>query len=209
MAALLRRLAIAAVGGAVVCLIAAGCQPEPSPTASASPTPTPTISVGPPSPTPIETEKPQVETLPAACEDVYSAAMLASLNQQIPPLNDPGVTMLSTQNVDLIELLDSGIPTLRCSWGGPSEYGMATNISLIDAGQSSSVLATLGSSGFACEEYADGYLCSIAEGGVDFDDQQYEFGEIHYVTEDVWVATSWLNFRPEGVTEDIVQHLWG
>lgn len=195
----------------MLCLTATGCQPEPAPSASESPTPTPSIRVSSasPSPTPIATDKPTAATLPASCEDVYSAEMIASLREQIPPLNDPGVTMLSTQNVDLIELLDSGIPTLRCSWGAPSEYGMATNISLIDAGQGSAVLATLGSSGFSCDAYADGQLCSAEGGGVDFDDQQYEFGEIHYVTDAVWVATSWLNFRPDGYTEDIVQHLWG
>ncbi|GAA1468559.1 hypothetical protein [Microbacterium thalassium] len=207
-APLWRSAAVLVLAGGL-CLAGTGCQPEPAPT----PTPTSTPSAAATTavtqtPTPIETEKPQ-DALPASCEDAYSAGMLATLTQQIPPLNDPGVTMLSTQNVDLIELLDSGIPTIRCSWGGPSEYGMATNISIIDAGQSQAVLTTLQSTGFACQTYADGWLCSIEERGITFDDQEYSNGEFHYVSDGAWVATSWLNFDATGVTEDIVQHLWG
>src|SRR5688572_15033779 len=118
---LLLRAAAALAGVAVVAAVATACQPEPgasptpsdeaAPSATAeSPSPTPTRS-----PSPIETNLPDAGfALPDRCEDLYSAEMLASLQAQAPPLNDPGVTMNATQNVEALELLASGIPTMRC-----------------------------------------------------------------------------------------------
>ena len=122
----LQRAAAAAAAAAVLCLGLVGCQPEPVPTsaptpsssasASAAPSPSPTGS-----PSPTETAEAGEEiALPAACEQIYSPEMLAALQQRVP-LNDPGITMTSTQNVGALEILTSGIPTLRCTWGAPSE----------------------------------------------------------------------------------------
>ncbi|MEU1972314.1 hypothetical protein ABZ477_11695 [Microbacterium sp. NPDC019599] len=176
----------------------------PSPSASASPTPSPT-----PTPTPSATASGDDIALPAACEDLYSASMLASLNAQAPPLNDPGVTMYATQNVDLLEILNSGIPTIRCTWGAPSEFGLATNVSIVDAGQSAAILTALRNAGFGCAEVDGGTICRISQQRVDLDDNVVKFGETHYVRGNGWVSTSWLNFAPVGYTEDIVDTLWG
>ncbi len=135
--------------------------------------------------------------------------MLATLMAQAPPLNDPGVTMLSTQNAELLEIMGSGIPTIRCSWGGPSEFGLATNVSIIDAGQSAAILAAVQSSGLGCADYAGGTICRIEQKRLDFDDQEVAFGETHFLRGNGWVSTSWLNFAPEGYTEDIADTLWG
>ena len=156
-------------------------------------------------PTPIETNLPDAGfALPEQCEDIYSAGMLASLNAATPPLNDPGVTMNATQNVDALELLTSGIPTIRCSWGRPSESGLATNVSVVDAARTAALLDALRAAGFGCESIWEGTLCQIEQRTVDLDDNEVTLGESHFVRGDGWVSTAWINFAPEGYTEDIV-----
>ena len=214
-----RRASAAAVAMTLAALLVTACAPEPR---EASPTPPPTSSrptatdsASPtqeptPTPTPSASAAPDDEiTLPAACEDIYSAAMLASLNEQAPPLNDPGVTMHSTQNAQLLEILMSGIPTIRCSWGQPSEYGLATNVSIIDAGQSAAILGALQASGFGCAEHDGGRICRIEQKRIDLDDEEVTLGETHFVRGNGWVSTAWINFAPEGYTEDIADTLWG
>jgi hypothetical protein len=131
------RLRVVAVVAAAVAAsaILSACQPEPSATPTASePSPSASPTQTSPAQTPSASPSPTADAgfeLPAMCEDIYSAKMLASLEAANPPLNDPGVTMDSSQNTDALELLGSGIPTIRCSWGKPSEYGLATNISIV------------------------------------------------------------------------------
>lgn len=205
-----RAVTAAAVLAAAVVLSA--CQPEPG--LSPSPTPTPTVTPvtpapEPTTPTPIETNLPDAQ-LPAACEDIYSAEMLAVLNEEIPPLNDPGITMLSTENVDAIEILESGVPTLRCTWGLPSEYGLATNVTLVDAAQADTLWNSLLNTGFVCsEEERGGFTCDISQRGVDLDDHEYFTGEVHMVVDGIWVATRFLNYTPSPYVSDIAATLWG
>ena len=199
------------IGGVVLVTIAAlatGCRPEP-----ASPTSSPSVTLKDPTPgpsvTPIETEKPQAGfDVPDDCELIYSPAMLASLNAANPPLNDPGVTMLSTENADLLEIIHGGAATLRCSWGTPSEYGLATNVTAIDEEQGAALVEALGAAGFGCEALGDGTVCRIEQKGVTLDDEEYTRGETHYVGDGGLVTTSWINFAPDGYTEDIVATLW-
>jgi hypothetical protein len=202
---------VMAAGAVVVALsaLATGCRPEsPTPTSSPSVTldkPTPGPSV-----TPIETEKPQAGfDVPASCELIYSPEMLASLNAANPPLNDPGVTMLSTENADLLDIIEGGATTLRCSWGKPSQQGLATNVTAIDGEQEEAVVAALTQAGFGCEPLGDGTVCRIEQRGVSLDDQEYVRGETHYIGAGGLVTTAWLNFTPDGYTEDIVATLWG
>jgi hypothetical protein len=204
------RVAVTLATIAVLTVGIVGCQPEPSPTTSATSGSTTSSPPTAPSPSPVETELPDAGfTLPTSCEQLYSPAMLASLDEQNPPLNDPGVTMSATQNVKALELLASGIPTIRCSWGEPSETGLATNVSVIDAAQSEALLGTLPNEGFACEPFADGTLCHTEQTVVDLDDNVVTIGETHYVRGDGWISTATINFAPDGYTEDIVATLWG
>jgi hypothetical protein len=210
---MVRGAAVLAALGIVVALGTA-CQPEPGPSASPSsestPSSTPRTPSASPTPTPMETNLPDAGfALPERCEDIYSAEMLASLGSAAPPLNDPGVTMNATQNVDALELLTSGIPTIRCSWGGPSEYGLATNVSVVDAARTAALLDALRAAGFGCESAWEGTLCQIEQRTVDLDDNEVALGESHFVRGDGWVTTAWVNFAPEGYTEDIVSTLWG
>jgi hypothetical protein len=197
---------------AAVAFVATACAPEPDPSGTSSPdsTPTPTLPTPKPVPTPTETNLPDAAfALPERCEDIYSDEMLAALNAANPPLNDPGVTMNSSQNVEALELLTSGIPTIRCSWGQPSESGLATNVSVVEAARTAALLDALRASGFECETIWEGTLCQIEQRTVNQDDQEAVLGESHFVRGDGWVSTAWINFAPEGYTEDVVSTLWG
>ncbi|MDY0909188.1 hypothetical protein [Microbacterium sp. CFBP9034] len=198
----------------VAAAVTVACQPEPGPevtqTSTSAPTPSLTPRPGGSSPTPIETEAPDASfELPEGCEALYSPAMLETLEADNPPLNHPEVTMLSTQNVDLIDIIESDAPTLRCSWGEPSEYGLATNVTVVDDDQSAFIGDELRNSGFECAALGDGTICRTEQKGVTLDDEEYAGGETHYLGGGGWVTTAWINFSPEGYTEDIVATLWG
>jgi len=210
----LQRAVAAAAAAAALCLGLVGCQPEPvatsapTPSSSASPSPSPSPSpTGSPSPT--ETAQAGGDIpLPTACEQIYSPAMLAAL-QQRAPLNDPGITMTSTQNVGALEILTSGIPTLRCTWGAPSETGLATNVSIVDPAQSAAVVDALAGSGFTCEPIDGGTACRFERTVITQDDVQVSLTETHVLRGNAWVSTATVDFEAEGYSEDIVATLWG
>ena len=87
--------------------------------------------------------------------------------------------MTSTQNVEALELLSSGAPTIRCSWGLPSESGMATNVTIVDAEQSAAVAAALANAGFACADELGGTVCRFAQSMINQDDEIAELAETH------------------------------
>ncbi|WP_224752197.1 hypothetical protein [Microbacterium helvum] len=209
------RLAVGVAALLLVAGAATGCRPEPGPTGTSTPVDTPssspTLQIKTPTPDPSvsPTDKPQAGfEIPQACEEIYSAAMLAQLQSANPPLNDPGVTMLSTENADLLEIVHGGATTLRCSWGKPSEYGLATNVTVIDGQQAADLPPVLQAAGFGCEPLGGGTVCRIEQSGVTLDDVPYSRGETHYVGDGALVTTAWINFAPEGYTEDVVATLW-
>ena len=190
----------------------AACAPEPGPGATPSTSATPSLSIRPgdPSATPIETRLPDAGfEVPGTCEEIYSASMLARLEATVPPLNDPGLTMLSTENTDLLEILDAGAPTLRCTWGAPGEVGIATAVTAVDGETASTIVDTLAGAGSECEALGDGTVCRIEQKGLTLDDQEYTKGETHYVGGGGWASTAWINVDTSGYTEDIVATLWG
>ncbi|MBD8022048.1 hypothetical protein [Microbacterium gallinarum] len=204
------RTLVGAVALIAIAASLAACRPEPEPSATPTRSTTPTTTAtATPTVTPTPTPTAAAFVVPATCEEIYSAGMLATLEDENPPLNDPGVTMLSTQDVDLLEVIDSGLPTLRCSWGQPSEFGLATNVTAVDADQTAFVDEQLRSGGFDCTTLGDGTICSMEQKGVTLDDEEYSSGETHYIGGGGWVSTAWINFNPDGYTEDIVDTLWG
>ncbi len=199
--------------GVAVALLAAGCAPEPAaaPAGSAS---TATTAASRPSaaptaePTPGATASDDI-AVPSACAALYSAEMTATLNAQLPPLNDPGVTLFSSQNSAALELLDSGIPTLRCTWGAPSTAGLATNVSIVGADAARSLQNALAAEGFGCEAVSGGTECSIQKQTIDLDDKLVTTGEVHYFRGNGWICTAYVDVIPDGYTQDIVDVLWG
>lgn len=201
----LRSAVLAAVAAATLAVGLSACAPEPAST------PAPSGSTAPASPSASTSGTPSATpaaALPADCAGAYSADMRTTLEEQGLPLNDPGVTMYSTDNATILELLDT-VPTLRCTWGVPSEVGVATNISLVDAQQSAAVSDALAADGFACENEDEATICRLEQRGVTLDDNEYARGETHALKGGLWVATAWLNVAPEGYTEDILATVGG
>ena len=201
---------IAICGAALV-----GCQSNAPGAAKEAPSATPTAVATPAvsesaAPVPIESEQgaPVGFAVPDHCEDAYSATMLTTLGTESPPLNDPGLTLLATQSFAGLDLLDSGIPTLRCSWGEAGERGLATNISAVTDAESARVMASLQESGFTCVAHGEGTLCTFSEKTVTRDDVVVELGESDYFGEGGWVATSWVDYLPAGYTEDVAATVW-
>ncbi|HWI32208.1 MAG TPA: hypothetical protein VNT50_12010 [Microbacterium sp.] len=202
------RTAFAVAGAALMVAALAGCAaPDPEASSSASPTSSPSPSNASPSPTASDDTGSALE-LPTACEDIYSDAMLAEMQATASPLNDPGLTMLSTELAAGLEVLDTA-PTLRCTWGAPSEFGLSTNVTIVDAEQSASIEQAAVEAGMTCEAYAGGTICRIETEHLVEGDVYAVVGETHYLRDDGWIATHRINLAPEGYTEDIVATLWG
>jgi len=192
----------------LLAVVLSGCVAESATTPSEAPTSaTPTSSAAAdPSPTPEASETTAGIALPDDCAQIYSPAMLSSLEQEGLPLNDPAVTMLATQNAALLGDLET-LPTLRCSWGAPGSVGITTNVTVVDAPQAAAIETELAEGGFGCGDQGGGTVCSIEQRGVSLDDVPYVRGETHALRGNVWVATSWLNHPLDGYVEDILATL--
>ncbi len=205
-----RRALTVAVAFAAAALLA-GCAPSPVPPVGSPVAPSAAPTSGAPGASPTSSPSPTPTgtiALPPRCEGIYSPAMLATLTTQVPPLNDPGVTMYSTQNADGLDLLGSGIPTLRCSWGKPSSVGLATNVSIVTAAQSAALRQSLQNQGFACAPAHGGTLCTLAQ-QMPQGDTIVKMGEYQFLRGNGWVTTRWITADPAGYMADIVATLWG
>lgn len=206
----MRSRSLAVVVVAVGAVVLAGCDALPTQT----PDPTASVSSAAPRPTGTSTTAAPYPTsdadfaVPDSCDRLYSPAMLDELTRTNPPLNDPGITIYASENVEALEILSSGIPTLRCSWGAAGAPGLVTNVSLVSADQSDELREAFTSSGMACEAVGSGTVCRIEQETIDREDTIVRIGETHYLQGEGWVATHWVDFAPEGYTEDIVATVW-
>ena len=113
---LLRRggLAVVVMSTVIVSAVAlAGCTAAPEPTPTSTGDPTPEITTLGEAPEASETPSPEPVadiSIPASCEDIYSAEMLSLLQAGNPPLNDPGVTMDSTEVPEALDIV-----RIRCA----------------------------------------------------------------------------------------------
>ncbi|MDN8549190.1 hypothetical protein PUW81_008725 [Microbacterium sp. NM3R9] len=196
---------------AAVALLASGCATPvggaatPAPTeTSVSPETTPTAT-----PTPLETEAPAEEiALPASCDELFTGDLRAMLDAEIAPLNDPGVTMYSTENAEALTLLEAGVPSLRCTWGTPSDRGIATTVALVSDEQAQQVTDALTTAGFGSESADGGEYYRTSQQMLSMDDTVVELGETHFLRGNAWVATRWINYGPESYTPGVVGALW-
>lgn len=204
-------LPVVLIGALAACATNPGST-TPSSSASASDAPRPTETTEPApettEPAPDATGKPGAFALPETCEDVWTPEMFAELSSTA--LNDPGVTMLSTEVVEALELLDV-VPSLRCTWGQPSEWGIATTVAAVDEAQGAALADALRAEGFAC---ADGEVqrCERSQtlpGEVE-GEPETTLGETHLIGDGGWVASHWLNAEVEPEYSDsIAAQLWG
>lgn len=219
---------------AVAALMLSSCAPEeggatPSPTLTSSPSPTAGSddtghAVATPSPqpspdgtagsTPEPTATPDagVIALPTSCESIYSPGRLAELQRDAPPLNDPGLSMSASGVEEAVEALDSlqeaGM-SLRCTWGTPSEWGLATHVSTVTASEAALLQEAFVAQGLDCSDMNGGTMCRIVVApGPDDEFMDHSYGETHFFRSGTWIATAWLNFGPEGYTTDIIDTLW-
>jgi hypothetical protein len=144
---------------------------------------------------------------PTDCRQVYSPEMFASLEATGLPLNDGSVDdSLGTTDPDLAAVIAQN-STFKCSWGSAGDYGLNTSITQVSAESSTAVLDRLSVLGFDCYEESQGTRCVQSDTVTD-ELGTYRTGESHFVRGGVWVATHWVNFAPDGYTQDVIASLW-
>ncbi|MCW4456621.1 hypothetical protein [Microbacterium sp. MPKO10] len=140
---------------------------------------------------------------PTSCDEIYSAEMYDYLTGTGMPLNDPSVADNVGSKDEELAAVIAGTNHLNCSWGYAGDYGLTTSITRIDAGTQDSVRARMDAQGYDCHDELGGTRCIIS-----FADGGGHVGESHFFREGLWVATSWVNFAPNGYTPDIVETIW-
>jgi hypothetical protein len=200
------RMRLAALAGVllVAAALATACTPGTTVPGGSTTLAAPPVS-GRPSETPAQT--PVAATLPGSCDGLYSPAVYAALQQDDGPLNDPSMPLSSTQISEALQVLDSGLPTLRCTWGGPSGTAFSTNASVVDSGRAARVQDALDEAGFACRPLSSGILCTVSGTTTDAGDAVVQHGETQYLDGAVWITTAWVGALPDGYTQDIVAAL--
>ncbi|UIN29712.1 hypothetical protein [Microbacterium binotii] len=122
--------------------------------------------------------------------------MRSRLDAELAPLNSGGVSLPATQVESLRGLIDSGVPTLRCTWGTGAGSALATSVTIVDPADAPRIQDMLAAAGFVCADNSGGILCSNGN-------------EADFLRGNGWVATSWSGNAPDGYTEDVVATLWG
>ncbi|KQO10332.1 hypothetical protein ASF06_09190 [Agreia sp. Leaf244] len=116
----------------------------------------------------------------------------------------PGQATLGTQEATLLPLLESR-EHLDCFWvapGGGSGMGLSTSISLAASDELASLVSQLTAAGFGCTEQSGGTRCAV-----DRSDEYALWGETHFIGGGLWIATFYVDFAPDGYTDDIVRTL--
>jgi hypothetical protein len=149
--------------------------------------------------------------LPSSCESIYSPAYLDMLGSSPEIVLNPewtatpGQATLGSTDPALIALL-KGRERLDCFWVSPvgaSGIGLATSISLSGSDDQAVLLAQMTAAGFACTQQHAGTRCEI-----DRTDANASWGETHFIGGGLWIATSYVDFAPDGYTDDIVATLF-
>ena len=176
----------------------------------ASPTSTPAEPVvEDPSPTPTATPSPPAVALPAECEDAFSPEYFA-LRTEYPwnPLNDETVADSSVLKDEALETIRAGLPQLRCTWAGAGEEGILGSINDVTSAQAGQALLLLKEAGFECVDHRGGTACSKGL-AINEENGATIMGEEHFLRDNIWISTFWLNIDIEGYNDDIIGVLWG
>ncbi|MFD4421799.1 hypothetical protein ACFWN7_09875 [Agromyces sp. NPDC058484] len=187
------------------------------PAASGTPTPSATIPDGATDTAttqPAESEAPPAEAgvvIPASCEGIYTRDWTPDFEGLVlnPAwTNEPnsGVRFGSRDEV-AVHVLET-TTKVTCKWGNPkggSDRGLTTNVAVVDVAQATAMREHFETVGYSCYDELEGTRCVI-ETEPTPDGQS---GESHFLRDDVWVATLWVNAGPDGYTHDIVTAIFG
>jgi hypothetical protein len=193
-----------------------GCSAGAGGKSSAPPEPDePTTSSAPPATT--STPEPSgpdtavgATALPSSCDSIYSPAYLDMLRSTPGLALNPewtatqGQATLGSTEPALIALLKA-TERLDCFWVSPaggSGVGLSTSISLSQSDEQAGLLAEMTAAGFTCAQQGAGNRCEI-----DRTDDYASWGETHFIGGGLWIATSYVDFAPDGYTDDIVATL--
>ena len=199
----LGRLALLGTAAALTAALLSGCsgatppddKTDGSEAPTAQPRPTPSSVAG---PNPVGT------VLPGECESIYTPAMFEGLQEDLPPLNDESMSDPNFSNTDELEEMFRSLEYLQCTWGRAGEIGIVTGVAKVTEEQSTEANDVMESSGFDCYEQNQGTRCVKSERL-----EGNRLGESHFLRDDVWVSTFWLNAPIRGYTENIAQAIWG
>jgi hypothetical protein len=170
---------------------------------SAAPTPSETPS---PTASPVAAETP----LPATCGGLFSVSMANTIKAKSLVLNpawsktqSPGPATLDSKLAAVLKVAQG----INCYWLSPqggSGVGIVTRVVHVTPAQSATIIARMKALHWSV----------IAENGghrwyYSHSDPNGTFGESHFVRADVWFATRWLEYGPNGYTADMVKKVFG
>jgi len=204
-------VALVAVVGLVVGIVAASAElfggPEPGGPADAAPlvpsAPPAVRSTG----SPGDAEAPAVDLLPASCGDLFGSdltgRMLASgvvLGEE-----DPGLEP-SLDDPALAELI-RGFHAIRCEWtpaSGDDGRSVDTTVAVVVPARLPALEARFAELGYSSASELGGtryYWQGVAGGQA--------VGEAHLLRDGLWFATHWVGLGPYGYTADMVEQVFG
>lgn len=144
--------------------------------------------------------------IPTDCAEIYTrdwASEFAPLVLNPAWTLEPGSGVhLGSNDETAAELLTANA-VITCTWATPnggSDRGLTTNVAAVSEAERAAMSAHFGANGYACYEELEGTRCVI-ETAPSPDGQS---GESHFLRDDVWIATHWVNTGPDGYTHDIV-----
>jgi hypothetical protein len=181
-----------------------------APTSSGSAAPAETSTATPVAPSATRDPAAGAAVIPPSCESIYSPGYLETLRASPGVVLNPewtatpGQASLGTKEDTLLPLLESR-EHLDCFWvapGGGSGMGLSTSISLAASDEQASLVSQLTAAGFGCTEQGNGTRCAV-----DRTDEYALWGETHFIGGGLWIATSYVEFAPDGYTDDIVTTL--
>jgi hypothetical protein len=206
----------------IVALLLTGCVGSASPAESDAPTspsessstaPAATSTGTPPAPSAAApaTSLTAPVALPTSCDQIYSPDYLQSLQAAAgilvlnPAWTDvEGAASLGTKNAALLPALQTK-GRLDCFWAKPSGgggVGLTTSVSLISSDEQAALVTTTTSEGYTCEAEERGTRCSTSH-----QDATASGGETQFFGGGLWIATFWVEFGPDGYTDDVVATL--
>ena len=156
------------------------------------------------------TQAPQTPTsrIPASCTDLYSAAMINSIQASgfrlgtTARLNNPA----GTDDGPLSEMIRNS-PRLECTWhrSNADTAGIETSVVEVDQASVSAIGTRLQALGYAPLNELGGVRYVIEN--VRSDGTHY--GESHMLRDGIWFATRWVQYGPDGYSADMVAQVFG